>query len=144
MNGGYFPDLKKPPAKEDGVRLGDCAITANRRVVRLPIVAGIAVVTIAALAGCTHEQQAAFQAPAVYATVTNPNVSVSDKACAVLDWGLPIAQGRVDKLTGTQLALANGASQAAAAYCAGKDLSWQQRAVQAADSLSKVLWDVVR
>lgn len=111
--------------------------------IRLPIIAGIAVVAIAASA-CSPQQQTALQAPAVYQTVVDPSVSVQDKACTVLAWGMPIAQQRVDKLTGTQLAIANGASQAAAAYCAGKDLSWQTRAVTAADTLSKVLWDVIK
>ena len=104
--------------------------------IRLPLIMGAAVVAIAVTA-CTPQQP-------VYQTVLDPNVSVQDKACAVLAWGLPIAQQRVDKLTGTQLALANAASQAAVAYCAGKDLSWQQRAFAAADSLSKVLWDIIR
>lgn len=112
--------------------------------IQLPIVAGIAVVVIAGLAACTPQQQAMVQAPAVYSTVMDPKVPLQDKACTVLDWGIPIAQERVNKLTGNQLALANGAAQAAAAYCAGKDLTWQARAVQAADVLSKVLWDIYR
>lgn len=105
----------------------------------------LAIATVAVVAAaCSPQQQAALQAPAVYQTVVNPAVPLQDKACTVLAWGMPIAQQRVDKLTGTQLALANGAAQAAAAYCAGKDLSWQSRAVAAADSLSKVLWDIIK
>lgn len=107
---------------------------------RLPLIAAAAVV----VAACSPQQQAALQAPAVYQTVIDPKVSVTDKACTVLRWGMPIAQQRVDKLTGTQLAIANGASQAAAAYCAAGDVRWQDRAVAAADTLSKVLWDVIK
>lgn len=102
--------------------------------IRLPVIMAAAVVVIAATA-CSAVQ--------TYQTVTDPGVPVQDKACKVLAWGMPIIQQRVN-LTGTQLALANGAAQAAAAYCAGKDLSWQTRAIAAADTLSKVLWDVIK
>lgn len=112
--------------------------------IRLPTIMGVAVLSIAALSSCTPQQQAVVSLPAVYQTVTDPNVSVETKACTVLDWGLPIARERVNKLTGNQLALANGAAAAAAGYCTNRDASWQARAVQAADVLSKVLWDIYK
>jgi hypothetical protein len=109
----------------------------------LPLVFGVAVIAIAATA-CTPQQQAYLYAPAVYNTVADPNVPVQDKACAVLSWGLPIAQERITTLTVKQQSYANAAATAAVGYCTGKDLTWQVRAVQAADALSKVLWDVIK
>ncbi len=97
-----------------------------------------------ALAGCTPNQQALIGAPAIARTVMDPAVPVQDKACSVLEWGIPIAQQRAATLTIAQQSLANTAMQAASAYCAGKNLAWQERAIAAADVLSKILWDKIR
>lgn len=104
----------------------------------LPLAAAIA------LAGCTAQQQAVVQAPAVWSTVTSPGVSVEAKACTVLNWAIPIAQERVATLTPTQRLVADGAIRASSAYCGSKEATWQGRAVAAADEISKVLWDVIR
>lgn len=98
----------------------------------------------ALLAACSPQQQAAFQAPAVWNTVTSPNLTTEAKACTVLNWGIPIAQERVATLTSNQRLIADGAIRAASAYCGSKELSWQGRAIVAADELSKVLWDIYR
>lgn len=113
--------------------------------IRLPIIMSATVVVIAATA-CTPEQKTMLGAPAVYQTVIDPKVSVETKACTVLDWGLPIAQQRIagNTLTANQKMLADAAARAAVGYCANRDASWQQRAVAAADELSKVLWDIYK
>lgn len=110
--------------------------------VRNLVLAGAAVV----LLGCNPTQQAALQAPAVYQTVVDPNVPLTDKACTVLGWGIPLAQERAAESTLSikQQSLVNGAIHAASAYCGGRNLAWQERAVAAADVLSKVLWDIIR
>jgi hypothetical protein len=108
--------------------------------IRLSILAGAAVL----IAGCTSQQQAALQAPAVWNTVTSPGVSVEAKACTVLNWAIPIAQERAAALTPTQRLIADGAIRASSAYCGSKEPTWQGRAVAAADEISKVLWDVIK
>lgn len=95
------------------------------------------------LSGCA-DLQAVVSGAAVGRTVMDPAVPVQDKACTVLAWGVPIAMQRATTMTVRQRQLADGAARAASAYCAGRDLSWQQRAVAAADELSLVLWDIVK
>jgi hypothetical protein len=113
--------------------------------IKLPIIAAAAVLSITALTGCEQVQRATAGA-AVYQTVTNPAVPLQDKACAVLDWGVPIGQERAARadFTVNQRAWLQAAIDTGNAYCRGKDLRWQDRAVQAADTLSKVLWDIVK
>lgn len=104
----------------------------------------LALPIVLAAAACSPQQQAALQAPAVWATVTTPGISVEAKACTVLDWAIPVAQERAATLTATQRLVADGAIRASSAYCGSKEATWQGRAVAAADELSKVLWDVIR
>lgn len=95
------------------------------------------------LGGC-EQLRTAQGGLSVYQTVSNPAVPLQDKACTVLDWGVPVAMQRATTLTIRQQQYADTAARAAAAYCRGKDLTWQARAVAAAEELSLVLWDVLK
>lgn len=105
----------------------------------------IAILAIAVLSGCEQLQRAAGGL-AVYQAISSPAVPLQDKACAVIAWGVPIAQERAAKgtLTARQITLADGAARAAQAYCAGHNLAWRDRASAAADELALVLWDLVK
>lgn len=99
----------------------------------------------ALLVGCQQLQEAGG-ALATYRAVTDPAVPLQDKACTVLAWGVPIGMDRAAKadLSVKQRYYVQAAADIGRSYCEGKDLRWQDRAVQAADTLSKVLWDVVK
>jgi hypothetical protein len=111
---------------------------------------------IAALAGCTqpdsskaeiylpgqHFGQAIITAPAVLGTVTNPNNDAGDKVCAVLNWGIPIAESRSADYGPHGLQALAAAKQITAAGCQLDNANWIQRAVAASAELVNILWGI--
>lgn len=88
--------------------------------------------------------QAIVTAPPVVAAISNPALDYGDKTCAVLDWGIPIAQSRAATWTPRQQQALAVALQVKAAGCNIGDATWKQRAIAAGVELSQALWGLIR
>lgn len=97
------------------------------------------------LAACQPDAttRAIFTAPPVVTAINNPALDYGDKACAVLQWGIPIASSRAATWTPRQQQALAVAQQVMAAGCSG-DATWKQRAVAAGVELSQALWGLIR
>lgn len=106
------------------------------------LIAVAAICAAVAVGGCEQLQQLGA-AQAVYGTVTSPSVSVGDKACAVVEWGVPLALSRAGTFTPTQQRYIDFARQVAAEGCRIPGATNSQRVAAAADAVSKALWKLV-
>lgn len=91
-----------------------------------------ALVIVLGLAGCSVVP--------VVATMENPNADAGDKTCAVLTWGIPLAESRLPTLGPRAAVALADAKQILAAGCQPGNLDWRSRAVAAGSELAALLW----
>ena len=92
--------------------------------------------------GC-DQLRAVQGAQQTYQVVVDSNASVGAKACAVLNWGVPIALQRAGTFSARQQDYIDFGRAVVASSCATGDLTDSQRIAAAADAMSKALWKVV-
>lgn len=107
---------------------------------------GAAAVLLLGLAACQPDTttRAMLTAPPVVTALGNPALDYGDKTCAVLDWGIPLAESRNATWTPRQRQALAIAKQVAAAGCNIGDVAWKQRAIAAGVELSQALWGLIR
>lgn len=104
----------------------------------------LAIGLIVGLAGCTDGQKAVVSALPVAATVMSPTADAGEKTCAVLQWGVPIAQSRLAQYGPSAQTTVADAQRVIAAGCQLNDATWRQRATAAAGELVNVLYALVQ
>lgn len=106
----------------------------------------IYIVAALGLAACTPDTttRTVITAAPVVAAIGNPALDAGDKTCAVLDWGIPLAESKAAAWTPRQQQALAVAKQVAAAGCNIGDAAWKQRAIAAGVELSQALWGLIR
>lgn len=104
----------------------------------------LAIGLVAVLVGCTDAQKAVVSAFPVANVVMSPDADAGQKTCAVLQWGVPIAQSRIAEYGPRAQMIVAESSRIVAAGCQLQDATWRQRATAAAGELVNVLYALVR
>lgn len=94
--------------------------------------------------GCSDTQQAVISGIPAAVVVTSSTATVDEKVCAVLQWGVPVAQQRYGTYTVRGQSVVASAAQVAEGYCRLKNATWRERASEAANELVAVLWQMTR
>lgn len=107
---------------------------------------GAAAILLLGLAACQPDAttRAVLTAPPVVAAINNPALDAGEKTCAVLDWGIPLADSRAATWKPWQQQALAVARQVAAAGCRLDDANWKIRATAAGVELANALWDLRR
>lgn len=100
--------------------------------------------SVALLVGCTDTQQAVLSGIPAAIAVSSSTATADQKICAVLQWGVPIAQQRYGTYTIRGQSVVAGAAQVAEGYCRLGTATWRERASEAANELVAVLWQMSR